>query len=197
MRSDCEKAATRSQNSLTIGRWTNTRVPAKQICPELENTPMAAPGTALSRSASANTMSGDLPPSSSCSLLIFTADASMILRPVVVDPVKAILSTSGCLASAAPATGPSPVTTLMTPGGKPSSCNSSTTRRTLSEASSAGLMTVVHPVASTAPRIHHWLISGPFQGMIPPTTPTGARTLIVRTSPGRLFCRVSPAIFAV
>src|SRR5215469_13499339 len=49
-------------------RSTNSRVPALQICPELANTAMPAPGTAVSRSASAKTMSGDLPPSSSDTL---------------------------------------------------------------------------------------------------------------------------------
>ena len=49
--------------------------------------------------------------------LLFEA-ASMTLRPVIVEPVKATLSTSGCPARAAPPTGPREGTVLTTPGGK-------------------------------------------------------------------------------
>lgn len=42
----------------------------------------------------------------------------MILRPVMVEPVNATLSTSGCAARAAPPTGPKDGTVLTTPGGK-------------------------------------------------------------------------------
>jgi hypothetical protein len=48
--------------------------------------------------------------------LLFAA-ASIILRPVTVEPVKATLSTSGCAASADPPTGPSEGTVLITPAG--------------------------------------------------------------------------------
>ena len=41
-------------------------------------------------------------------------------RPTSVEPVKAIRSTPGCWSSASPAPGPSPVTTLTTPGGSSS-----------------------------------------------------------------------------
>ena len=41
--------------------------------------------------------------------------------PTSVEPVNAILSTSGCEESAAPAVGPKPGTTLRTPAGKPAS----------------------------------------------------------------------------
>lgn len=127
----------------------------KQIWPELANTPIAAPGTALSRSASAHTMSADLPPSSSCSFLMFTADAWMMLRPVCVDPVNAMRSTSGWAASAWPASLPKPVTTLRTPSGTPASWRISATRSTDREASSDGFSTAVHPLARTAPMIQN------------------------------------------
>ena len=185
-------ASSRSVNSSTMGLCTSTRVPAKQIWPEFEKTPIAAPGTALSRSASAQMMSADLPPSSSCSFLMLTVDASMMRRPVSVDPVNATRSTSGCAASAFPAALPEPVTTLMTPAGTPASCRISATRSTDSEASEAGLSTAVHPLARTAPIIQNCPLSGPFQGMIPPMTPTGAFSVIVATLPGMPFIRVSP-----
>jgi len=52
------------------------------------------PSTALSRSASSNTMKGDLPPNSRLSFLPVPAVALRISRPTSVEPVKAILSTS-------------------------------------------------------------------------------------------------------
>ena len=103
----------------------------------------------------------------------------MISRPVCVDPVNVTRSTSMCEASAAPASAPSPVTTLITPGGTPASISSSAVRSVLSDASSAGLITAVQPVASTPPIVHHMLTRGAFQGMMPPTTPTGALSVRV------------------
>ena len=41
----------------------------------------------------------------------------MIFLPVIVEPVNAALSTSGCAAKAAPPTGPSDGTVFGTPGG--------------------------------------------------------------------------------
>ena len=52
------------------------------------------------------------------------AVAVRMVRPTSVEPVKAILSTPGCLTSAAPVA-PSPVTMLTTPGGSPASATSS------------------------------------------------------------------------
>src|SRR4029450_9935348 len=86
-------------------RWTKRRVPALQIWPEFWNTAIAAPGTAASRSASAKTMSGDLPPSSIDMRLRLPAAARMIFCPTSVEPVNAILSTPGCGAGAAPGAG--------------------------------------------------------------------------------------------
>ena len=91
------------------------REPAQHTCPWLNQIPSTSPSTALSRSASSNTMNGDLPPSSSESFLWLVAVAARIARPTSVDPVNAILSTSGCLTSASPVD-PSPVTMFTTPG---------------------------------------------------------------------------------
>jgi len=56
-------------------------------------------------------MFGDLPPNSRVILFkLLTWDSAMTLYPTSVDPVKAILSTLGCLARAAPAS-PNPVRT--------------------------------------------------------------------------------------
>lgn len=118
-------------------------------------------------------MLGDLPPSSIVTFFTDPAEAAMIRWPVSHEPVKAILSTSGWAERAAPVS-PAPVTTLTTPGGTPASRQSSAKRSGLSEASSAGFSTMVQPVASTGPIFQAALNSGPFQGMIAPTTPTGS-----------------------
>ena len=63
---------------------------------------------------------GDLPPSSSATRLIVGGRELGDAPPARVEPVNDTMSTSGCAASASPTTGPSPVTRLNTPGGKPS-----------------------------------------------------------------------------
>ncbi len=68
--------------------------------------PATAPLMALSRSASAKMMFGDLPPSSSDSLAKFSALLRTTWRAVAAPPVKAILRTSGWRVSAAPVLGP-------------------------------------------------------------------------------------------
>ena len=75
---------------------------------------------AASRSASAKTTFGDLPPSSSETFLRLPAAAWTISLPTSVEPVNATLSTSGWPDSAAPAS-PKPVTMLTTPSGRPAS----------------------------------------------------------------------------
>ena len=140
----------------------------------LKKMPDAAPGMATDRSASGNTIAGDLPPSSRLTFLRLPAAAWTMSLPTSVDPVNATLSTSGCAAIAAPAM-PSPVMRLNTPGGKPASVISSPSRIALSGVCSAGFMMIVQPAASAGAIFHTAIISGKFQGMICPTTPTGSR----------------------
>src|SRR5664279_4968657 len=63
-----------------------------------------------------------LRPSSRTTRLNVSAAAFWIVRPTSGEPVKLILSTPGCATSAAPATSPSPGTTLTVPAGNPLSC---------------------------------------------------------------------------
>ena len=71
----------------------------------------------------------------------------MISLPTSALPVKAILRTSRWDTSGAPAPGPSPVTTLTTPGGSPTASKSSASLIRLSGVCSAGLITTVQPAA--------------------------------------------------
>ena len=104
------------------------REPAQQHWPWLKKIALAAPGIAASRSASANTMLGDLPPSSSETRLRLSAAAWTISLPTSVEPVNATLSTPGWAAIAAPAVSPKPVTMFTTPAGSPASWISSPSR---------------------------------------------------------------------
>jgi hypothetical protein len=93
-------------------------------------------------------MLGDLPPSSSEIFLTLQAAARMIVCPVGTLPVKAILSTSMLSASAAPATGPAPGSTLSTPSGKPASVASFASHSAESGVYSDGLRMQTFPAAS-------------------------------------------------
>src|SRR5438105_4217776 len=102
----------------------------------------------------------------------------MISWPVVVSPVKATLPIPGCPAIAAPAEPPGPVTTLMTPGGKPASSASWPTRSAVIGERLAGLRMQVLPAARAGPSFQLAISSGKFQGTISPTTPIGSRSVM-------------------
>ncbi len=87
-----------------------------------------------------------------------------IARAVAGPPVKVMWSTSEWLTSAAPASGPRPVTTLTTPSGKPASTSSDANSTTEAEATSLGLSTTVFPAASAGASLHVERRSGEFQG---------------------------------
>src|SRR5688500_9810231 len=101
----------------------------------------------------------------------------MTWRPVSVAPVNATLSTPGWATSGAPASGPSPVTTLNTPGGKPASWTSAANSRVEAGACSAGLTTTVQPAASAGATFQLMSRTGEFHGVIAATTPTGSGTV--------------------
>src|SRR5215472_4434898 len=123
-------------------------------------------------------MLGDLPPHSSDTRFRFDWPAyCMTCLPVAVEPVKAMQSTSMCSASALPAVGPSPGTTLNTPGGTPASTASSATLSAVRGDFSEGLSTSELPVASTGANFHAAMSSGKFHGTMAPTTPTGSRVM--------------------
>ena len=96
--------------------------------------------------------------------------------PARVEPVKDIISISGCALIAWPTDGPLPCTRLNTPAGSPASSMNSAMSCAESGACSLGLSTIVQPAAmagATLARI--WLI-GQFQGVTRPHTPIGSRT---------------------
>jgi hypothetical protein len=136
----------------------------------------------FSRSASAKTMFGLLPPSSSEIFFTFADASRMISCPVVVSPVNATLPMPGCAAMEAPTVPPGPVTTFSTPAGMPASSASSPRRMAVSGVYEAGLSRAVLPAASAGATFHAAIRRGKFQGTIRPTTPIGSRS--VRSRPG-------------
>ena len=109
---------------------------------------MSTLSTAVSKSVSANTTLGFLPPSSTATRFTVAADAEMIACPVDSPPVKLTMSTSGCAVSGAPTGRPSPSRMLTTPGGTPASASSRTSSTELSGVTSLGLITQALPAAS-------------------------------------------------
>src|SRR6201992_2831843 len=108
-------------NLSEIESWTSTRLGQGQTSPWLSAN-IAKPSSALSRKSSsvsatsAKKMFGDLPPSSSVTGMMLSEAYCMIMRPVVVSPVKATLAIRLFWASGLPASMPKPLTTLTTPG---------------------------------------------------------------------------------
>ena len=149
------------------------REPAQQTWPWLNQIASTTPSMAPSISASSKTMKGDFPPSSRVSDLPDPAVCARMSLPTSEEPVNAILSTPLWATKAAPVA-PSPVTMLSTPAGKPASDAISAKSKAVSEVNSAGFRTTVLPSAKAGAIFQASIKSGKFQGMIWPTTPSGA-----------------------
>lgn len=95
------------------------------------------------------------PPSSSETFFkLDLAACSAINRPTSVEPVNAILRTSGCVTSAWPAVSPNPGTTLITPSGKPACFDRAAAYRAVNGVCSAGFKTMVQPAANAGAHFH-------------------------------------------
>ena len=141
-------------------RSTSSRLPAEQVCPAFCTIALTSAGSAASTSASANTICGDLPPSSSVTGQCRFDAAAPTHAPVAGEPVNEMCWMPGCSTSAAPASAPRPVTMLSAPGGSPASAASSATRSSARHASSAGLTTHALPAASAPPTERPKICSG-------------------------------------
>ena len=131
--------------------------------------------SARSRSASSNTITGFLPPSSKCRRLSVGAAWAWISDPVADSPTNPIALISGCSVSARPADSPRPCTVFSTPGGRPASRAISDSSAAVQGDHSAGLCTTVQPAASAGAIFHVDSMNGVFHGVITPTGPSGDR----------------------
>lgn len=91
-----------------------------------------------------------MPPSSIDRRIKFLAALPISRRPTSVDPVNESLRTRSSSKNASPIVAASPVTMFTTPAGMPASTASSPIAIADKGVSSAGLITTVHPHASTA-----------------------------------------------
>ena len=121
-------------------------------------------------SAERDTMTGDLPPSSSVSGTRFFAAAAMTCRPIAVPPVKTRWSNGSSL-NALPSSGP-PVTTATSSSSKAAaiSCFISSD---VAGVYSDGLIIARFPAASTPASGAKVRFTGKFHGLMMPTTPFG------------------------
>jgi hypothetical protein len=83
------------------------------------------------------------------------------------------MSTWSLDTSASP-TCPPPVTTLSTPAGIPASAKAPASSIAVDGASSDGFRTTVLPASNAGQTFHIARMSGPFHGVIAPTTPNGS-----------------------
>ncbi len=150
-------------------------MPARQTCPASSYI-RAAVAAAASRSASAKTHSGPLPPSSAVNGTRFRAAAIPIVTPVSGEPVKLMRRTRSSPTSAAPTSRPTPWTTLSTPAGMPASSARSQSSEQLSGDHSAGLSTTVLPAASAGAHFQVESMNGAFHGVITTVGPAGIRS---------------------
>src|SRR3981081_1300512 len=131
--------------------------------------------SARSKSASSNTITGFLPPSSKCTRFNVGAPCAMIADPVVVSPTKAIALMAGCSVSALPASSPMPCTVLSTPSGTPACFTSLASKSAVTGDHSAGLVTSVQPAGRAGAIFQVDSMNGVFHGVITPTGPIGTR----------------------
>ena len=136
-----------------------------------------AASAAFSMFASASTICGPLPPSSSTRFLRAASRATC--SPALVEPVKTTEATSGFVTSADP-TSPRPCTTFSVPGGKPASWMTSANMLAQSGACSDGFQTVVQPTARPYTIGIPAMSTGKFQGVTAAMTPTGSCTTMMR-----------------
>src|SRR5262245_46928445 len=132
--------------------------------PAWKKAPLIATDTAVFKSASSTTMSGFLPPISSCTREPALTAAAATDGPTSCEPVKLTASTCGEPASAGPILDPGPITTFSTPDGRPARWTMSASNHGDAGTSSAGLNTTQLPYASAGAIFQAPIASGKFQG---------------------------------
>lgn len=88
-----QSAMLRRSAQLDTGTPSQTRLATRDTVPFVQKQPNATHSTALSMSASGNTNTGDLPPSSKDTARTSGAHIPMIRAPVATLPVKATFAT--------------------------------------------------------------------------------------------------------
>ena len=178
------RSTSRSTTSSYTDRWTRTRLRAQQSWPALANTEYGIASIAESRSASANTIAADLPPSSNEIRVMFGDSVRRRCDPVDESPVKEILSTRPSATSASPTVAPGPGSTVTQGAGTPASTRRVPSMSAVIGVSDAGLRMTALPQASAGASFHVAISIGKFHGTISPHTPTGTRSTSPSPSSG-------------
>ena len=174
-------------NSSATSACTYIRLAATQDSPRLRVLAWKAPSTATSRSASANTSSGALPPSSMDVRSRCSPACSTSFCPTGVDPVKETLRSRASASSGATTEeAEDEVMTLSTPSGSPASCSRRASASSDSGVACAGLTTIVQPAATAGPIFRVPMAAGKFHGVMSRHGPTGCLRTSVRPPPAAL-----------
>ncbi len=131
-----------------------------QPCPVLTQAPQTAPRAARSRTASASTIIGSFPPSSTLQGMSRPPACAATRRPVRTEPVNWTMSTASTTASPVP---PAPVAIPKTSGAPKSSRQPRTHSAQVSGATSEGLVSTAQPAISAAGVSSIGMVSGQFQ----------------------------------
>src|SRR5712671_3986858 len=158
------------------------RLAQTQVWPALRYFEAIAPLTAISMSASSNTMKGALPPSSSETFLTVPAHCSISNLPVSVEPVKVSLRTIGFEVISPPISLAPPVMQEKTPFGTPARSANSHKAKAEYGVAVAGFSTIVQPAAKAGPHLRVIIAAGKFHGVIAAQTPIGSLVTTMRLS---------------
>ena len=158
---------------------TITRLHAEHFCPQKPNALCRTPSTASSRSADASMMIAFLPPISHTTFFTNSCpgatmpDACTMSRPTDLEPVNAMIATSGSRTNAAPTVSPGPARKWSTSFGAPDFHRISHMIRAIAGVCSAGFTTTLLPVTSAATVMPQQMANGKFHGAITAATPRG------------------------
>src|SRR5215472_4598486 len=127
------------------------RLAHTQVWPALRYLEAIAPFTAISMSASSNTINGALPPNSIEVFLTVAAHSSISNLPTSVEPVKVSLRTVGLLVSSPPISFDGPVMQEKTPFDRPARSANLHKAKAENGVAVAGFSTIVQPAAKAGP----------------------------------------------
>src|SRR5204863_3969491 len=144
-----------------------------QLWPAKENAFAATLAAAVSRSASAATITGVALPSSSATL--FLGARCFKPQPTGPDPVKLIAFTRSSSTITSPISADGPTSTVSHPAGRPASASSSASSSAESGVADAGLSTTAQPAASAGASLCATRLSGKLKGEIAPALAAGDR----------------------
>ena len=152
-----------------------------QTWPALRYLKAAMVSAAFSGSASANTTTGEWPPSSMVARFMPLAASPARCLPTGIEPVKEIFLTILDGIRCSDTLAGTPNTRLSTPAGRPASAKHFTSSTQPPGVSSEALMMIEQPAASAPAILRIGVSVGKFHGVKAATTPTGSCSTSWRT----------------